>query len=167
MASIGRNEPCPCGSGKKHKRCCLATQAAGRGYTQEERAAALIGLSAFTTETLGDEDDVAYRELLGLQYDRWLYADDAWNESDDAFHDLWFWFDRPLWEGSLVAARLLAERPPRRAGVQRFLTTLTASCVRLYEVEDALPGLSVSLCGARWRAGDGPGAHGVPVDAPW
>jgi hypothetical protein len=24
MAKIGRNEPCPCGSGKKHKRCCLA-----------------------------------------------------------------------------------------------------------------------------------------------
>jgi hypothetical protein len=25
MAKIGRNDPCPCGSGKKHKRCCLAT----------------------------------------------------------------------------------------------------------------------------------------------
>ena len=22
MASIGRNAPCPCGSGKKYKRCC-------------------------------------------------------------------------------------------------------------------------------------------------
>ena len=22
--NIGRNEPCPCGSGKKHKNCCLA-----------------------------------------------------------------------------------------------------------------------------------------------
>ncbi|MBV8056713.1 MAG: SEC-C domain-containing protein, partial [Deltaproteobacteria bacterium] len=21
---IGRNDPCPCGSGKKYKRCCLA-----------------------------------------------------------------------------------------------------------------------------------------------
>lgn len=24
---IGRNEPCPCGSGKKHKKCCLLAQA--------------------------------------------------------------------------------------------------------------------------------------------
>jgi hypothetical protein len=24
---VGRNEPCPCGSGKKYKRCCLATDA--------------------------------------------------------------------------------------------------------------------------------------------
>jgi len=24
-AKIGRNSPCPCGSGKKYKRCCLAS----------------------------------------------------------------------------------------------------------------------------------------------
>ena len=29
MAKTGRNEPCPCGSGKKHKRCCL--EARGHG----------------------------------------------------------------------------------------------------------------------------------------
>jgi hypothetical protein len=23
MSNIGRNEPCPCGSGKKYKKCCL------------------------------------------------------------------------------------------------------------------------------------------------
>ncbi len=23
MAAIGRNEPCPCGSGKKYKKCCV------------------------------------------------------------------------------------------------------------------------------------------------
>jgi len=28
---IGRNDPCPCGSGKKHKHCCLATEQASRG----------------------------------------------------------------------------------------------------------------------------------------
>lgn len=27
MAKIGRNEPCPCGSGKKHKKCCSASGA--------------------------------------------------------------------------------------------------------------------------------------------
>jgi hypothetical protein len=24
MATVGRNEPCPCGSGKKYKHCCAA-----------------------------------------------------------------------------------------------------------------------------------------------
>ncbi|HDP1356122.1 TPA: SEC-C domain-containing protein, partial [Klebsiella pneumoniae] len=23
-AKVGRNDPCPCGSGKKYKQCCLA-----------------------------------------------------------------------------------------------------------------------------------------------
>ena len=36
--STGRNDPCPCGSGKKHKHCCLgkgdlATQARNRNFT--------------------------------------------------------------------------------------------------------------------------------------
>jgi hypothetical protein len=26
MAKIGRNDPCPCGSGKKYKRCCEETR---------------------------------------------------------------------------------------------------------------------------------------------
>ncbi|MCI5130360.1 MAG: hypothetical protein D3904_02270, partial [Candidatus Electrothrix sp. EH2] len=29
MAKIQRNHPCPCGSGKKHKHCCLIRQQAG------------------------------------------------------------------------------------------------------------------------------------------
>lgn len=29
MAKIGRNTPCPCGSGKKYKKCCLLLQSAG------------------------------------------------------------------------------------------------------------------------------------------
>jgi tetratricopeptide (TPR) repeat protein len=30
MANSGRNDPCPCGSGKKYKRCCLEKDAASK-----------------------------------------------------------------------------------------------------------------------------------------
>ncbi len=30
MAKVGRNQPCPCGSGKKYKRCCQAKDQASR-----------------------------------------------------------------------------------------------------------------------------------------
>ena len=30
MPKIGRNQPCPCGSGKKYKRCCWSTDQAAR-----------------------------------------------------------------------------------------------------------------------------------------
>ncbi|MEZ4473187.1 MAG: SEC-C domain-containing protein [bacterium] len=36
MAAIGRNEPCPCGSGRKYKQCCLKTALA---HAAEDRAA--------------------------------------------------------------------------------------------------------------------------------
>lgn len=39
MAKIGRNDPCPCGSGKKYKRCCLAEQAAAFNQWSKDREA--------------------------------------------------------------------------------------------------------------------------------
>ena len=47
MAQLGRNDPCPCGSGKKYKKCCLTNDAAAENERlvaeraeREERAAA-------------------------------------------------------------------------------------------------------------------------------
>jgi len=47
MATPGRNDPCPCGSGKKYKKCCLPKQEAEEGKVvakeqaaREERTAA-------------------------------------------------------------------------------------------------------------------------------
>jgi DNA-binding IclR family transcriptional regulator len=43
MTNTGRNDPCPCGSGKKYKRCCLA-----KDDTAEREA-----LASRTTPALG------------------------------------------------------------------------------------------------------------------
>ncbi|HET9621141.1 MAG TPA: SEC-C metal-binding domain-containing protein [Kofleriaceae bacterium] len=40
VAEVGRNEPCPCGSGRKYKKCCLGTQAVGA--TSDRDVAALV-----------------------------------------------------------------------------------------------------------------------------
>ena len=40
MAKTGRNDPCPCGSGQKYKRCCLPKDEAAE-HAAAERAAAL------------------------------------------------------------------------------------------------------------------------------
>lgn len=46
MAAIGRNEPCPCGSGLKYKRCCaLKPQKASLG---SRIAISVIGLMLIT-----------------------------------------------------------------------------------------------------------------------
>jgi len=40
MARIGRNAPCPCGSGRKYKKCCLAADEAAARRERAEAAAA-------------------------------------------------------------------------------------------------------------------------------
>ncbi len=64
---------------------------------------------------------------------------------DEAFRDAWFWFDWHLSDGGTAADRFIAEGPPLGAGERRFLDVARASCMRLYEVEDTRPGLSVTL----------------------
>ncbi len=56
MAQTGRNAPCPCGSGKKYKRCCLekdeaAALAKANGAREAARARAEL-------DALADDDDL-------------------------------------------------------------------------------------------------------------
>jgi len=37
MAKVGRNQPCPCGSGKKYKQCCLAADEAADAATRQQQ----------------------------------------------------------------------------------------------------------------------------------
>ena len=75
MGKIGRNHPCPCGSGKKYKHCCLPAQQAGAPIspanqmkvslmaaieTVQGRAAAMkptfheLGVFLFFSDQIGD-----------------------------------------------------------------------------------------------------------------
>jgi len=83
MAKIGRNDPCPCGSGKKYKRCCLAKVEQGQrqalaaaalepdpnhlGFCDDcydELAAASNGVLDLVDAGLLDEAEQAAHELL-------------------------------------------------------------------------------------------------------
>ena len=44
--TVGRNEPCPCGSGKKYKHCCALRK--DRASAGSWIVAALIGLALLT-----------------------------------------------------------------------------------------------------------------------
>ena len=42
---VGRNDPCPCGSGKKYKACCLGKHGAGAAMPLRDKLLiALVGL---------------------------------------------------------------------------------------------------------------------------
>lgn len=47
MNNIGRNSPCPCGSGKKYKKCCLTTEESGSGEKQTTDIPVVNSLSEY------------------------------------------------------------------------------------------------------------------------
>ena len=78
MANIGRNSPCPCGSGKKFKRCCgslSVRQDRPRGEDTATRfAASARGEQIDTLERLSRSGDAGAAARLGLHF---LTAGDA------------------------------------------------------------------------------------------
>ncbi len=62
MHSITRNDPCPCGSGKKHKKCCLAQADA------PAESAYNLGVAAYGAERF-DEAVAHFRRALALRPD--------------------------------------------------------------------------------------------------
>jgi hypothetical protein len=61
MSKPGRNDPCPCGSGKKYKKCCLAKdeQAALAAYTAATAAAAASAAAAAEEAPEGEGGETA------------------------------------------------------------------------------------------------------------
>ena len=91
MALVGRNAPCPCGSGAKYKKCCLA---------KDEREAALQRMSSVPPEPQGPDYD--FDEL-----------DDLSNSVLDLVKA------RRFDEALAVCRRLLAEYPEVVDGLER------------------------------------------------
>ena len=58
MAKTGRNDPCPCGSGKKYKQCCLARDEAAAATARAAQAAAAPARPPRPVRFLQIRDDV-------------------------------------------------------------------------------------------------------------
>ena len=143
MAKIGPNELCPCGSGKKFKKCCGDPRAADR-YTREDRTSVFERLNDYIDAFAAEEEDRAGDEFWGEFAGR---ADELPPERAELFGDvehLWFVFDRTGDGGAPIADRFLAgaELGP---GERAFLTALRRSSMRIYEVVEARPGASLTL----------------------
>lgn len=97
MEKIGRNEPCPCGSGKKYKKCCLASEQekAARRRAEANVAGNVLdwmaahypegvrdavqdgfyqGLKSAEREALSGDAN-RYHELLNVNLGEWLMTD--------------------------------------------------------------------------------------------
>src|SRR3989442_1705614 len=144
MKPVGRNDPCPCGSGKKYKRCCLDRAGSVGAYTGAEREAALDGLFRFAARA-GLEEERATADLAfwGELPDE-LSADElkeamSLEQSQLGFQE-WYVFDLALADGRTFLERYLERAQHRpRSGELRFLERMRRSHIRPYEVRAVRP----------------------------
>jgi SEC-C motif len=142
MAAIGRNEPCPCGSGRKYKKCCFATGGGGAPYTQTDREVALQRLLG---SIHADDMDAAREYLWGKHFPvlaKW--KDPALLDMAECALQGWVCFDE-LDDGETLAEDILQHERDLGPGVRRYIETGRASAMKLYEVVAVAPGSGITL----------------------
>lgn len=148
---VGRNDPCPCGSGKKYKKCCLLKESsaspAGPPTGPDQRLRAR--LVEYVQRGLPRADtDRAMREFFGEGFDpaqRTLVIGEQTDEKWPAFLE-WLIHDFLLATGQTPIARFLAERGRGLPAEERsILEEWQDAIVGLHEVVDLDPGKSLTL----------------------
>ena len=144
--STGRNDPCPCGSGKKYKKCC---------------GAAVQGSSDLKYDRIRQLDTEA-RELI-LRYAKKRFGDGvlekAWEDfmftDEISFNDShpeadlfdrWFTFNWQPGDEQTIAELFLSEMGPRLDdGLRRFIDLVQDSAFSFLQTIETNPGNSLLM----------------------
>ena len=157
---IGRNDPCPCGSGKKYKHCCgkpAAPPPATSHHGAVERAlgwlaqhhrkavaAALQEAIAVAVLEAFDDEDEAREAMQGIDAQLWEQLQLNLTEWLLAEGDI-----RVKGEPARVSELLMGPRGPLLSVGQRaWLEQLARRPLRLYDVTEVVPGVGLTLCDA-------------------
>ncbi len=140
MNNVGRNDPCPCGSGKKYKKCCLAETFLQVGKEDSIQKQLVAELQNFYNKNYKDTVEEAHA----------MFWDDFIPREHLAGHDLdiayqnffeWITFDfiiDPDTDKTLID--LYMERNKRLSQDQyKILTLMKNSVISLYEVQEVFP----------------------------
>ena len=134
----GRNVPCPCGSGRKYKKCCLAKDQEAGAEQRDQQAG-------------HDLDDYLIHELIEFGYVRYGMA---WRSFTRDFVDAQETLQLAIpWsvchfriEGQSVLEAYLEESPRRLSRAERgWLEAQQAAWLSLWEVSDVERGVSITL----------------------
>lgn len=141
MTQIGRNAPCPCGSGRKHKRCCLRREA---DAALDAREAELVWgrMQSWAFDRFGDEIRAALNEHMEA---RKIGTDERPALDEDLSSVLcWLLIDRECEAGG-TPAHLYSELSEVSAGERQIAARIAASRLGLHRVRYAEPGAWIEL----------------------
>lgn len=155
LPKTGRNDPCPCGSGKKFKKCCdKEVSAPATPDSQDDGIArALTWLSSRHAKAVKTAINAAIN--IDLDNDEKIRLSELDDESWQCIQiNATEWL---LAEGSIavkgaqrrVAELLLGPGGPAFTPAQRgWIEQLSREPLRLYDMTDVLPGVGMTLCDA-------------------
>lgn len=137
---IGRNDPCPCGSGKKYKKCCLVTDYVETGREESIRARLVQELLRFFKKNLSDSLNDAHSVFWGdFEAERYLEKE-TFRLADINFWE-WIVYDFIIdEENDKTLIDLYMENNRRLSSAEhRILTMMKNSVISLYEVQEVFP----------------------------
>ena len=145
MPKVGRNDPCPCGSGKKYKQCHLPLEEAAQAEQRRLRQAVdtLMPKLIEAGQGLPEAIPAALARFWNGKYsaEQLSELDDLEERGADRFLT-WFAFDYPLDDGRTLVERLAAGEGALDLSDDeaRLLTDWAAVRLRPYAVESVLKG---------------------------
>lgn len=162
MASIGRNDPCPCGSGKKYKACCLdRDEALRRGEPRmEPETDGTPNVRSKLIAELMDFAEQAHKRVLKQTRQLFPTLDDFGEEGEEVepldeeeeleWTERWMngvMFDIPAAaDGEVVAEAYLRRNEPRLTSEEKaWLQQMIQSPLTAFEVGEVRPGVGLSL----------------------
>ncbi len=151
---VGRNDPCPCGSGKKYKKCCLLKESAPAPDSTAPRQPAVDSIYQGLQEKLDVYSRAAiHREDFlrgsGVYWDTEpkepLVLPEGAAEDKGEFHE-WFITDFRLGNGKTVMEAFLEERGSVLSEKERAIVgALSESYRSIYEVQEVREGSGVTI----------------------
>jgi hypothetical protein len=142
MSEIGRNVPCPCGSGLKYKRCCLRRE--DEVALDVARAEGVWGrMQSWALKRYGDELGESLKEHMdarGIGTEKRPAMDD-----DLSLALCWLLIDRELADGGGTLAQRYAELPELAQSERALATRIAQSGLGLHRIRDAAPGAWIEL----------------------
>lgn len=135
MAKEARNAPCPCGSGRKYKRCC---------QPEAERLAWRARLESAVGKAIADWSTRHYGDEFRQTFDDFHPEGGRIGERDYQIFLTWFNSDRELREGGTPVERYAA-RPDLDPFEREVAERIAAARLGLYRVCAVTPGRSIDL----------------------
>lgn len=140
MQKTRRNDPCPCGSGKKYKKCCLAESYSPPGREMSIKSSLVKDILAFARKNYPDTIDEAY-EYFWDDFDPQEHLDA--NAPGLADINFWEWFVhdwRPEEDEEKTLIELYMEKSKGLpTDHKNILARMNDAVISLYEVQEVFP----------------------------